>query len=378
MVKITTNYNHNPFKYVYYNIYIKMSVFLVEQLLDIAASGAFLRVPETIAKLLKDLESCLEITDGDDGTGSSSASSAAAGRFDSGSNVRHFRRNPAERKPAHHGPNRYDVDALAAKASKRGPESGKKHGAEEAEDWSTMRTFKATKIETKTGIDKTINDIRVALNKLSSTNYEKQRDAVLGLVAAADTDLLDSANIRRVSKAIFDIASTNKFYSEIYASLYKELVSAHPAFRELLDEFVAGFTSMDSTPIYVDPDKDYDGFCVYSKACDIRKSTSTFLVNCAKQGLIEPDQVAFILRRFLDFITVKILEEGQGKVVEEVVENVFIISTLCNEELRKTEQWKTGILPSIKTLVQQKGDGHPSFSNRASFKCMDILDKVSL
>jgi hypothetical protein len=212
---------------------------------------------------------------------------------------------------------------------------------------------------------------------MSSANYEKQRDAVLTLVSSADLNLLDTSNIRRVSKAIFDIASTNKFYSEIYANLYKELVERHAAFRELLDEFVAGFTVMDSAPVYVDPDKDYDGYCAYSKACDIRKSTSTFLVNCAKQGIIEPDQIVRILCSFLDFVGVSIKEEGKGKVVEEVIENVFIIAALCKTELQRSSQWKTDILGSIQTLASQKSNGHPSFSSRAAFKCMDILDNIS-
>lgn len=343
-----------------------MSVFTVEQLTGIAEAGAFLRLPDAIYTMLKELESCLEITDADDGTSTTVASS----RTDS---TRHFRRQ--DRDSSQVGFRRNGPNPESARQRVGG---GKKHGgssatdALESEDWSAMRAFKPTKIESKTGIEKTVNDIRVALNKMSATNYEKQRDSVLSLVAESE-DLLDTANIRRVSKAIFDIASTNKFYSEIYASLYKELSVNHSVFRELLVEFVEGFTNMDSAPIYVDPDKDYDGFCVYSKACDVRKSTSTFLVNCAKLGLIEPDKIEFILRKFLDFISASILQEGQSKVVEEVVENVFIIATLCIAELNP---WKADIQGRIRKLVADKSAGHPSFSNRASFKCMDILDKL--
>lgn len=368
-----------------------MSIFLVDQLMNIAASGAFLRVPENICALLKELEACLEITDADDGTSASAAS--ASSRFDSGANVRHYRKNDRERgeKDASfrkHAPNRYDVDALTKESLKhdsskhRRQDGSKKYGGESSaavdpEDWSSMRSFKATKIDSKTGVEKTINDIRVALNKMSSANYEKQREVVLNLVSSTDADFLDNANIRRVSKAIFDIASTNKFYSEIYATLYKELVKRHSVFRELLDEFVAGFTVMDSAPVYVDPDKDYDGYCVYSKACDVRKSTSTFLVNCAKQGIIEPDQIVRILCSFLAFVETSINEEGKGKVVEEVIENVFIIATLCKAELQKTSQWKTDILEPIQILASRKINGQLSFSSRAAFKCMDILDNIS-
>jgi hypothetical protein len=206
---------------------------------------------------------------------------------------------------------------------------------------------------------------------MSTANYEKHRDTVLELVLS-----VAPLDMKRVSKSIFDIASTNKFYSEIYANLYRELVERHDPFRELLDEFVEGFTCMDSVPVYVDPDKDYDGFCLYSKACDIRKSTSTFLVNCAKQGIIPPEQIIHILCSFIKYIHENIRLEGKGKIVEEVVENVFIIATLCKSELKQTRLWESEIVDKIQSLVTEKNNKHPSFTSRSSFKCMDLVDNL--
>ena len=244
------------------------------------------------------------------------------------------------------------------------------------DDWTMLRSFKATKLDTKTGIEKTVNDIRVTLNKMSVANYDKQKDVVLGYVSSYfNGGEVNESDTRRISKAIFDIASTNKFYSEIYAKLYKELVSANSVFRDLLDEFIAGYTNTDSLPIYIDPDVDYDGFCVYSKACDIRKSTSTFFVNCLKLGLIPSEKLAAILCEILAAIHAQIREEGKMKIVEESIENVFILATLCKTELESgTATWITDILPGIKQLVAERGTGHPSLSNRAVFKCMDMLD----
>jgi hypothetical protein len=44
-----------------------------------------------------------------------------------------------------------------------------KHNKKE-EDWEAVRSFKATKIEVKVGIEKTVNDLRVVLNKMSTAN----------------------------------------------------------------------------------------------------------------------------------------------------------------------------------------------------------------
>ena len=50
------------------------------------------------------------------------------------------------------------------------------------EDWGTARQFKTTKFEIKVGVDKLINDIRISLNKITNTTYDKLRDAIIKII----------------------------------------------------------------------------------------------------------------------------------------------------------------------------------------------------
>ena len=356
-------------------------------------------LPTDIKTMLIELESCLEITDAvQESTSVSNNANAyqkkhfsSSTRFSESDNSgKHYRKDGRIGSVALGSKHRKESTGTGEWTTK-GTDSNRKSGGIGDSDWELMRSFKATKIETKTGIEKTVNDIRVALNKMSSANYEKQKDAVLEYVNGYfDGGEVTDEDTRRISKAIFEIASTNKFYSEIYARLYGELIGTltyedksspdniaqNTAFRVLLDEFVERFTDMTDAPVYVDPDKDYDGFCVYSKACDTRKSTSTFLVNCFKIGLVTSDQINTILRVFLEYVNVNKKEDGYSKLIEEVIENVYIIATLCQEELSGTTEWKTRVLNAVKELVAEKNEGYASFSSRASFKCMDLLQKI--
>ena len=243
------------------------------------------------------------------------------------------------------------------------------------EDWEAVRAFKATKIETKVGIEKTVNDVRVALNKMSTSNYEKQKDAVLELVGVyfGSEETVNETDTQRISKAIFDIASTNKFYSEIYAKLYVELAQLHSVFRDLIAGFVENFSKNAGALTYVDPDVDYDGYCLYTKSCDVRKATTTFIVNCLKRGLISPDKVFAIIRENLACIDALVLEEGKTKEVEEIVENLFIVIGSAKDELKQVGEW-TQIVDKVKVLAKTKGKTHVSWSNRAAFKMMDLVE----
>lgn len=366
----------------------KMSYFTVNQLIEFAFSGKFVySLPETVKKILVELESCLDITD---------VEPNERERKDYKSSVSKRTYTSSETTVKYR--NRYDYDSTQVGRGEKEKDRKKKHDfrskdkdtapsewrsgsviKEESVDaeWELMRSFKPTKIESKTGIDKRLNDIRIALNKISVVNYDKQRDAIFGLVNGyfESEEEMTTANTKRISKTIFEIASTNKFYSEMYAKLYKELVDTHTVFYESLEELIAGFIAMDTIPVYIDPDTDYDGFCGYSKACDIRKSTTTFIVNCFKIGIITDSRVMDILSEFVKFVQDKRTDVGFAKSVEEVVENIYIIATMCIAELTKNAKWCEYALPTIRKFVADKND-FPGMSNRAVFKLMDVVDKL--
>lgn len=362
-----------------------MSYFTVNQIIEFAFSGKLAySLPETVKKMLVELESCLDITDVEPNERERKDYKSSDSKRTSTTETTVKYRNRYDYESPQIGRGEKDGKKKRDFRSKDNASAEWRSGGvvvkEESVDaeWELMRSFKPTKIESKTGIDKRLNDIRIALNKISAANYEKQRDAIFGLVNGyfESEEEKTTANTKRISKTIFEIASTNKFYSEMYAKLYKELVDAHSVFYELLEELIAGFIAMDTIPVYVDPDTDYDGFCAYSKACEIRKSTTTFIVNCFKLGIITDSSVMDILSEFVKFVKDKRTDSSFTKNVEEVVENIYIIATMCIAELTKNAKWCEYALPTIRQFVADKSSDFPGMSNRAVFKLMDVVDKL--
>jgi hypothetical protein len=251
----------------------------------------------------------------------------------------------------------------------------KKDASPTAEDWGLMRSFKTTKIETKTGVDKMINDIRIHLNTMSATNYAKQRDTIISEIRQyLESELATPENTEKISSAIFQIASSNKFLSELYSDLYAELIREFPLFGDLLNEFVSSFHETVDTIEYIDPEENYDEFCRITKANDKRKSTTTFIANAMKKRIVELSVVMRLLRAFLDTTIENTQQPDRVNQIEEIVENIFILVSMSVTELRTLPEWDD-VFSNIRLLSD--GNSHTNFkstSNRIVFKFMDILD----
>lgn len=261
-------------------------------------------------------------------------------------------------------------------------------------EWDNLRkdmAFKPTVMENKEGYEKIINEIRICLNKLTDKNYTKQRDEIfehIRGILVLDNEL-SKEGFKRVSNALFDIASTNKFFSKIYAQIYAELMNEFAIFNDILGEFLTEFVNKITTIHYVDPDKDYDGYCLYVKSQDSRRATSGFMIHLGllllekEKVLVEKTanfgkeklwkEIARILmeltRKLEDFIP----QVGKLNEVEEIVEILFLISTAGSKKLVVESVLGNEICEIWRTLATKKVKENPSWSSRAMFKISDLV-----
>lgn len=279
------------------------------------------------------------------------------------------------------------------------------------DNWDNIKkneVFKKTemvKIE-KSEIEKIIQEIRISLNKMTDKNYVKQRDEIKNkMKSIMETEEIDEnerevedpleetgkkvdkskkeEEWRKVGKILFDIASTNKFFSKIYAQLYLELIEEFALFQEIVDTFIEGFILKLQTIQYVDPDKDYDGYCKYTKQQDERKAMTGFLVHLGvgylslgEKGVEMVAKLQQIVAELTEKVVGLIDKEFSTNEVEEITEILFLFfsvggNTLINE-WKKGGNWEEGVSDKMLFLSKQKVKEHPSLSSRALFKFSDI------
>lgn len=260
------------------------------------------------------------------------------------------------------------------KVFKSRPGNANRKPRAENEAWEKAPVFKATRLEQKEGIEKLINDVRICLNKISSKNYDMHRDTIIQYVKQMDSDS-NADDFGKITKAIFDIASSNKFYSELYALLYKELASEFPYFKEIVSTIINEYIENIQNIRYLDPKVDYDKYCENNKENDKRKAMTAFIVNLAKNNIFQNEVVIDIIIQLQEMVLRFIDEPDKTNEVDEITENIFIFITMSLKDMLNVPMWQT-VIENTKKCSQSKTKEHLSMSSRALFKYMDILDFV--
>lgn len=265
-----------------------------------------------------------------------------------------------------------------------------------ADDWESIRTFQTTKIEHKTGIEGDINELRLYLNKLSDNTFLDLREKIIEKInqiclTANQTDIEKLGNI------LYDICSTNKFYSKIFAALFANLITMYPWLNTLFQEKRTNIMELYNNITYVDSDKDYDGFCEMNKQNEKRRAITTFYLNMAlyNNEIMPKKDLIKILSKILTSIVSMIYLPNKKNEVDELTEIVGILFqtqmieevTCCNPEeyyvsdcamfkmeKETTIDFKCPILVVINQLAQKKAKDYPSLSNKSIFKYMDLVE----
>lgn len=246
------------------------------------------------------------------------------------------------------------------------------------EDWDTIRTFQTTKIEAKTGIDADFDSIRNTINKMTDKNYSDMRNKIIEIIEKLVSENSESA-LGVIAENIFDIASSNRFYSKIYADLYSDLSSKFEFIKEQYLQNLKRFTDLFNNIEYVDSSVNYDRFCEINKINEKRKSLAAFYINLMYCGIISKDEIMLITRNLLAKIYEFISVENKKNEVEELTETIAILYKKDlyqdNEEdvdYEKIEGFT--ITQIIEKIANSKVKDYKSLSNKSLFKFMDLID----
>jgi hypothetical protein len=245
-------------------------------------------------------------------------------------------------------------------------------------DWDSIRNFKTTTIEKKKGVELSIDQIRKHLNKMTTKTYDTlllQICSEIDLITTDDVELMMELN--KIGDAIFEIASGNRFYSGMYALLYKELMSKYTFMQTILTAKLNTDIHIFNDFEYCSPDKDYDKFCANNKTNEKRRALGLFYVNLMLQAIIPPSKIINMINELQANMTDYIAKENNVNIVEELSELLFALITTGAVELKKEKNEWQKIIEHITTIGNMKAKSAPSISNKTIFKHMDMLMELN-
>jgi hypothetical protein len=232
--------------------------------------------------------------------------------------------------------------------------------------------FKITVMEIKEGLEKDINDIRKAMNMISKKNFDTQKEIIIAFVKGI---IDDKESLVKISTFIFDIASSNMFYGDIYADLYVDFIVESSLFKDVLQDTLYLFKETINNIKSVDSNDDYDGYCKYIKENDKRRSLASFFMLLANRNVIDIKNIIDLIVFFQETLQNLIDVDSMNVECEEITELLYILITIgkTNQNLKDDVSWNK-IIIGVSIISKSKASSHTSLSSRIVFKHLDIMD----
>jgi hypothetical protein len=249
------------------------------------------------------------------------------------------------------------------------------------EDWGAIRNFKTTEINnTPNYISECLNKVRLSLNKLAKKTYNTEKEEMFNTIGLLiDHEESNNDTMITVGQSIFDIASSNTFYSAIYSNLYKDLTEKHTIFSTILEQNLNKMKIIYNVIEWADSNGDYTVYCDVNDKNDKRLALSLFFSNLAKIELIPMESINEIILCLQNKIDEQKDCDCKENVIYEITKNLHIILTNIHESLRNYENGEVfeSVFEKITEISNMSNSQHKSISNKIIFENLDMVEEFS-
>ena len=212
---------------------------------------------------------------------------------------------------------------------------------------------------------------------MTSNNYDTQISVIMENMDLIhhfyDGEVDSTAGLVQAMTIILHVACNNKYHSGLYAKLYSHLSTIYPYFLDEKMKIYENLLSSFGDIEIVNPNDDYDNFCIMNKKNDARRAHMLFVINLFKNEIFTIDQLTVIITKLIDMISQQVNDSGRVEYTNELTEiiNVFVSNMIS--EIRTNKELHF-VNEKIVEYSKYKTKDFPGLSSRTIFKYMDMVD----
>ena len=214
--------------------------------------------------------------------------------------------------------------------------------------------------------------VRSTLNKLSEASYLDNLETLLSTLRSNPTQT------QPLHELMFDICSTNRFFSKLYADVYTAVLAEMPPLQLMfLDKMPIVLDLFDHLfQLNLDEEENYEEFCARGEINENKRSMAQFCLHMNENGVLEDLYVIQFCQLLLEKILELIPLENYTQSIDIAVEILTILYNPKKMQKVSVRGQRVGFNEKIKSLARSKKSQFSSLTTRSLFKLMDLAAKA--
>ena len=211
------------------------------------------------------------------------------------------------------------------------------------------------------------HDVQLKLRSIMNKVTPKKKREIIKIILS-ELNHINGSEKQLSLQLILDICSKNQFYTEMYASIFIEIMCVHTELEILLEKHIRDIVKETTEFVVVDPDSDYDLFCRYNKERDERRAFVSFFIAIMANDCTDNTLFRNVFTECIDTLRLKINKDALG----EFVEYIHIMMETQSEYILQFKDIKEMLVSYIEEEEKVK-----SLSMRFRFKLLDMKEKIN-